>query len=160
MQPADRKQFAEALIGFAEIKGRQLSAPALELYWRAMQHWAIADFLAAAAVLLRQCEFFPTPADFERLRRAAAGLGADSAWEQLICDHGRCDDPVGARALRSLGGWAVIGFADTDRLPWLKERFREAYENFQDSEIAEAGLPDPELLSCSASPLLVGHAGR
>ncbi len=140
MIDADKPEFAKVLIGFAELKGKQLSKPAVELYWCAMQHWEIQDFQAAAVQLLRSCAFMPTPFDFEQLRQAAAGALPDEAWMQLLENHGECSDPIGAKALRSLGGWQVVGFVDMTRLPWLKERFREAYENFHESQTAVAAL--------------------
>ena len=73
MQPSDRKAFLEVVVGFAELKGKQLSAPALELYWNAMQGWTIEDFRKAAAHLLQTCEFMPTPKDFNDLKKAAMG---------------------------------------------------------------------------------------
>jgi len=51
MTPADRKPFLETIVGFAELRGKQLSAPAIELYWRSMQDWNLNDFRAAAAQL-------------------------------------------------------------------------------------------------------------
>ena len=76
MNAIDRKAFCEIVLGFAELKGKQLSAAAIELYWRSMQHWPLEDFRAAAQQLLRTCEFMPTPKDFEDLRRASKPLTA------------------------------------------------------------------------------------
>jgi hypothetical protein len=143
MQASDREQFVSVLLGLAAIKpGHKLTPEAFEIWWNAMSRdWSLDEFRQAASHLARSVEFMPSPYHFEKLRLAANDCTADAAWEQIITGHGYCDDPVGARALHSLGGWKVVGFAETSRLPWLKERFREAYENFADSAQAMESLP-------------------
>lgn len=142
MTPSDRPAFAATLVELATVKpAGKLTAEALEIWWRAMQHWDIAEFRAAAQHLMRTTEFMPNPFHFEQLRAKANEGSADEAWEQIIHEHGQCDDETGYRALRSLGGWSVVGFVETTRLPWLKERFREAYENFAESLAVRDALP-------------------
>lgn len=149
MNAADRKPFLEIVIGFAELKGKQLSAPALELYWNAMRDWDLADFRAAANQLLKTSEFMPTPKSFEDLRKA----GRDTAGEAWIEAqrhvmwglHGftLADDcpPLIARAVRAIGGPNVIGMCDQDKLTFLERRFTEHFEAMQDSEDVREALP-------------------
>src|SRR5690349_13020064 len=71
MQPADRKKFIEVLTGLAAMKpGGKLTPESIELFWNAMQDWALEDFVAAANHLARSHEFMPNPYHFEQLRRA------------------------------------------------------------------------------------------
>lgn len=144
MTPADRKAFLEVVIGFAELKGKQLSAPALELYWRAMQGWDLADFRAAAEQLLRTCEFMPTPKDFEDLRKAGE-LSAGEAWS-LVLDAARGhaelpDDPRIDAAVRAIGGLRAIGMSTTDQTPFLERRFAEHYETIGEREDIREAVP-------------------
>jgi hypothetical protein len=143
MQPRDKPEFARILLGLSTVKpsAQKLTAEGLEMFWLAMQDWDLLEFKAAASHLVRSCEFMPNPYHFEKLRSAASARNADAAFEEILARHGECDDPAGARALRSLGGWRVVGFSDQDRLPWLKERFRDAYENFAFSQHAGEALP-------------------
>ena len=83
MTPDDRRPCLEIVIGFAELKGKKLSTPALELYWTAMQAWDLQDFRAAANHLLKTCEFMPTPKDFEDLRKAGR-MKAGEAWAFVL----------------------------------------------------------------------------
>jgi hypothetical protein len=148
----DYEAFCEIVLGFAELKGRQLSAPALELYWRAMQHWSIEEFRAAAEQLLRTCEFFPTPKDFESLRKAGRPTAAE-AWLKAVeasagaISCGRvmtvrtCGDPLIDRAVRAIGGYGAIAMCDEDKLHFLERRFAEHYESIQDAEEVRAALP-------------------
>lgn len=149
MQPSDRMAFLEVVLGFAELKGRQLSAPALELFWGAMQAWTIDEFRAAANHLVRACEFMPTPKDFEDLRRAQKPSPAE-AWEvarrSLEWTVGgyveRAGiDPTISRALRSIGGAAAVAMCDTDRLHFLERRFCQVYESLVESNEVRAAVP-------------------
>lgn len=158
MTPNDRKAFIEVVIGFAELKGKQLSAPALELYWRSLQHWGLEDFKVAAEHLLRTCEFMPLPKDFENLRKAGRPTTGE-AWAQVLAFArkgfvlwegggasrnsavGEPDDPVVNRAVEMVGGYRAIAMSDTDKTQFLERRFCEHYESLQDAEDVRESVP-------------------
>lgn len=156
MTPQDRKAFLEVVIGFAELKGKQLSAPGLELYWHAMQHWSMEEFRAAANHLIRTCEFMPTPKDFEDLRKASRPVPAE-AWIKargairscyqitaagaVYGTGGTCGDPLIDRAVHAIGGYAAIAQCETDKLHFLERRFTEAYEAMEDAQEVRKALP-------------------
>lgn len=163
MRPTDRTAFLEVVIGFAELKGKALSAPALELYWNAMQAWTIEDFRAAAQHLVRTCEFMPTPKDFEDLKRAGQPTPAE-AWEKAraACQwtvNGYVEkpgtDPLVSKALRSIGGANALAMCDEDKLHFLERRFAQVYESLADSNAIREALP----LIASKTGLhpLIGH---
>lgn len=133
MQAPDRAEFARILTAMAQVHGRTLTTEQLEVYWLALEPLSTDAFRTLAGRLMREHEFMPKPADWFRLAKAEAGGGWSSAWEEVIHNHGETADPIGQRALRALGGWRVVGFANTDRLPWLAERFREHYESGAES---------------------------
>lgn len=159
MIPADRKTFAEVVLGFAELKGKQLSAPALELYWRAMQRWSLDDFLAAAEQLVRTSEFMPTPKDFEDLRKAGRRTAGEawtivldyarhnySQWDYgLPCLNGNAqpepDDELLLRAVRAIGGFKAVAISPIDKTPFLERRFCEHYEQMQDADEVREAVP-------------------
>lgn len=152
MTPADRKKFVEVVVGFAELKGKQLSAPALELYWRSMQHWDLADFLAAAEQLVRTSEFMPTPKNFEDLRKAGRPTAGES-WAKAVAacgtchsalgytSGGTCGDPFVDRVVRAIGGYRAIAMCDSDKLHFLERRFAEHFETMQDAEDVREAVP-------------------
>lgn len=150
MNAGDREQFLKIVIGFAELKGKKLSAPALELYWNAMQDWDFAHFQLAANRLLKTSEFMPTPKDFEDLRKAGretAGEAWIEARRNLVWSlHGytldaRCP-PLIARAVRAIGGANVIAMCDEDKLTFLERRFTEHFEAMQESEETRDAVPE------------------
>lgn len=152
MTPADKRAFAEVVMGFSELKGKSLSKPALALYWNAMQHWSLEDFKAAAEQLLRTCEFMPTPKDFEDLRKAGRPT-AGEAWITARANSGSamgcgyvtqgssCGDPLIDRAVRAIGGYGVIAMCDSDKLHFLERRFAEHYETMQESDDIREAVP-------------------
>lgn len=147
MKPEDRKAFLEVIIGFAELKGKQLSAPALEIYWRAMQGWTLEEFRAAAEELLRRCEFMPTPKDFEDLRNAGR-LTPGEAWARALSlvrtgnYRGDYDlAPEIERAVHAIGGWRVIAQSSDEGLAFLERRFAEHYEAIREAEDTREAVP-------------------
>jgi hypothetical protein len=159
VKPQDRPKFLEIIVGFAELKGKQLSAPAMELFWNAMQAWSIEDFSAAANELIRKCEFMPTPKDFEDLRKAGRKTPGEAwaevleyvrggAYHQWDCgrptfnvDHPRMTDELILAAVRAIGGFDVIAMSKTDQTPFLERRFAEHYESISDAEDVREALP-------------------
>lgn len=152
MTPADRKKFVEVVLGFAELKGKQLSAPALELYWRSLQHWQLSDFMAAAEHLIRTSEFMPMPKDFEDLRKACRPT-AGEAWAKAVAacgschsaqgytNGGTCGDSFIDRVVRAIGGYKAIAMCDSEKLHFLERRFAEHFESIQDAEDVREEVP-------------------
>lgn len=148
MTPADRQKFAEVVLGFAELRGKQLSAPALELYWRAMQSWELPEFLAAAEQLVRTSEFMPTPKDFEDLRKAGRPTAGEAWLEARACARGwrehvvvRTGDYLIDRAVATIGGYRAIAMCDLDKMGFLERRFAEHFESMQDAEDVREAVP-------------------
>ena len=148
MQPNDRPAFLEIVIGFAELTGKQLSAPALELYWNAMQSWTVEDFRRAANTLVQTAEFMPTPKDFNDLRKAALPT-AGEAWAAVLT-HLRGAyrsgglSPTIDRAAEACGGYRALAMMDANQLPWQERRFSEHYADLEDRAEARAALPRAE----------------
>lgn len=151
MLPEDRKAFVEVVLGLAELKGKQLSAPALELYWHSMQHWPLEYFQRAAEHLLRTCDWMPTPKHFEDLRNAGR-LTAAEAWVMAMgCTRtawtpnghvgGTSGNALIDRAVMRIGGYAAIAQSEVGKLHFLERRFADTYEQMQDVESVREALP-------------------
>lgn len=149
MNAGDRKKFLEVVVGFAELKGKQLSVAALELYWRSLQHWSLPDFLAAAEQLVRTAEFMPTPKDFEDLRKAARPTSGEAwilaretarNWRPLR-QNVSSGDPFVDRIARAVGGYRAIAMHDSDKLHFLERRFAEHFAAMQEASETRDALP-------------------
>ena len=83
MDNSDRPEFVRVLNGLAAIKRVDLTTDAYELWWNAMQGRKIGDFKDAAGYLLKNCQFMPTPYDFEQLRKKGE-TSAHEAWSMAL----------------------------------------------------------------------------
>lgn len=142
MRNTDRQRFLEIIIGFAEIKGRTLSRPGLELFWNAMQDWSIEDFQTAANRLVSTCEFMPGPKEFEDLRKAGRPTVGEE-WATILEAARSGSIPnvsvPALRAVAAIGGLGAIAMSKTDATPFLERRFAEHFAQLQDAvEIREA----------------------
>lgn len=145
MTPEDRPRFAAIVTGLAELKGRQLSKAALDIFWASMRHWPITEFELAASLLARSCEFMPAPNNFEDLRRAARPTPAE-VWGVILeaARHGETPalSPAGERALRSIGGIKAVMMSDTSKTHFLANRFTEYFESMQESDDIREEMPE------------------
>lgn len=149
MNSIDRKAFLEIVIGFAELKGKVLSAPALELFWNAMQGWSLPDFQLAANELVRTCEFMPTPKDFEDLRRAGRQTPGEAwttarqhlRWGLHTYTLDPACPPLIARCVHMLGGPNVVAMCEESKLTFLERRFTEHFHALQESNDIREAVP-------------------
>lgn len=151
MNENDFDAFRECLVGLAEIRGHTLSAPAIALFFRSMQHWEIGLFRSAAEHLLRTLPRLPTPADFENLRAAWQNTTGE-AWSRAVAFSKTLYTPTGHRdgalgdytidtAVRCIGGYRAIANCPTDQVHWLEKRFAERLRELQDVIGTRAALP-------------------
>ena len=153
MRDEDCKAFTEIVVGFAELKGRELSAATIELYWRSMQSWSIEEFRTAAEVLLTRCDWMPAPKDFEDLRRTATERDGVEAWEIArraarsaialgrVREDVTCGDALVDRAVATIGGYGAIALCETAWLHALERRFLQAYVEVREVAEIRAALP-------------------
>ena len=147
MNSNDRPEFVRVLNGLAAIKRVDLTKDDYELWWQSMQSWAIDDFMNAAGFLLTDCEFMPSPFDFEQLRKKgkttateAWGMAlqhAEGGWRQSVLGDALIDQVV-----TTMGGYSVIALMATDKLGFLERRFKEMYSELLDTSHMREALPD------------------
>jgi hypothetical protein len=145
--PEDRAKFLDVVLGFAELKGKKLSAPALELYWRAMQDWEIHDFLAAAERLVSTSQYMPEPYHFDQLRKAGLET-APEAWARAVRHaassayrRGPIGDPLIDKCVEIVGGYAAIALSDVSKLQFIERRFCEHYATIGDAQETRDAVP-------------------
>ena len=112
-----------------------------------MNDWLIDEFRDAASYLVKNCQFMPTPYDFEQLRKKSE-VCASEAWS-LALDHaggawrkGRLGDAMIDRVVAMLGGYRVIALTSADKLGFLEHRFRNAYNDISDANDVREALPN------------------
>ena len=147
MDAENREEFVRVLTGMATIKGKDLTTEAFELWWNAMQGWGINDFKDAAGYLLKNCQFMPTPYDFQQLRKKGE-VSAHEAWSMAMQHvegawrQGVLGDALIDRVVTALGGYSVIALTKTDKLGFLERRFLDTYNDLLDTSVVREALPD------------------
>lgn len=145
----DFDTFSAVVVGFAELRGKTLSPEAIELYFRAMHSWSLADFKAAAELLLRTSQFMPTPFDFEELRKAGRPVPAE-AWStaRAVAKTWRPNTATPSsgnalidRAVESIGGYRAIAMHSIETMGFLEKRFIDAFESMRDADDTREAVP-------------------
>ena len=167
MDSSDRPQFLKVLNGLATIKSKDLTEEAYELWWRCLKDWPIDGFKDAAGYLLLNCQFMPTPYDFEQLRKKGE-VSAHEAWAMAMHHvegawrQGVLGDALIDRVVAALGGYSVIALTHKDKLGFLERRFLDAYNDLLDTSVVREALPDlterPRIQN--GSPVQIGEIAR
>ena len=147
MTADDYERFRNVITGMARMFEREVDAQLLDLYWLALRSWPLDEFENTAAHLLGTCRFMPRPVDFNECRQAQLPT-AGEAWAQVLdcvkrSDYRRGITPGGAidAAVQAVGGFAVIGFTDEEKLGFVERRFSEAYKDAQKVTATREHLP-------------------
>ena len=149
MQERDKRPFAALMTGLAENYSQSMTPEGIELRFKMLAPYSIAEVEAAAFSLLatRKYTTMPTVADF--LERLGGGTAEDKA--EVACSkaleaaavHGAYrsvvfDDPVLQAVINNnFGGWAKFCQAEYDK--WLRKDFCEAYAAYSRQGFAEYG---------------------
>ena len=147
MNSSDRPEFVEILNGLAAIRRVDLTKEVYEIWWRAMKDWSIDAFRDAAGYLLKNCQFMPSPYDFEQLRKEGE-TSASEAWSMVFQHaegnwrHGLLGDARIDRAVASLGGYRVIALTNTEKLGFFERRFKDTYNDLYCTDSVRKALPD------------------
>ena len=153
MTPEDYESFCGILLGFAEPRRIALSSTTFELYWDALTEWTIEDVRSAANILFKQCDWMPTPKDFEDLRRSATERAGVDAWEMArraarsaialgrVREDVTSGDALVDRAVATIGGYGAIALCETAWLHALERRFLQAYVEVREVAEIRAALP-------------------
>jgi len=131
---------------------RSPSAQTMTAYWMAVSHLDDTSFGEAVKRCLRECTFFPAPAEI--LRRAEAALTTagmlpaepEAMWPRVLSAARRWhaamapvewDDPDVERSLREIGGLRAIAMATDDDVTWLRKGFIDRYAIYRQRRIAD-----------------------
>lgn len=147
------KLTADWLTVFGEVHGREITDALVEIYSRAFQGEVTPEELAVGCELaLKECKFFPKPAEvIERSRPAAQdqlALRAEQAWTVLqahitkwgtdgtplysggrVIHPPKLDDPT-SFAVRQIGSLSYVGRHADEAEVWVRKSFLEHYIRF------------------------------
>ena len=167
MDNNDRPEFVQVLNGLAAIRRVDLTKEAYELWWQSMKDWPLDDFKDAAGYLLLNCQFMPTPYDFEQLRKKGE-VSAHEAWSMAMQHvegawrQGVLGDALTDRVVAMLGGYGVIALTHQEKLGFLERRFLDTYNDLLDTSVVREALPDltERQRIQNGSPVQIGKIAR
>jgi hypothetical protein len=152
MNPQEKNQTIDIIHGCAELLNRQLSAPAIALYVKAVEDLEFNQVSYAFSECVRTKKFFPSPAEVremvlgppERLEDNAL-IEATKVLEAVRRYGSRrsvvFDDPVTMAVIRQhFNGWEALGeLPESENKWWIKE-FTKAYVTFTRAGLKSYGL--------------------
>lgn len=182
----DRAQFAKVMGVFADRLGRALAPATAEEYYLALSLALTTEaFVAGARVVFRTHQFntWPAPSQFINAAKPEPEdtLLAAEAFEAALDIMGdsrvplmtrkaqvEALGPATARAFRAAGGIREFQMVLLDQVPWLRNRFVEAYEaatghEAQVAHAVAAGVPHEALelrVGTLVNQLTAQYSGR
>lgn len=156
----ERKTFIQGMALFAATwPDRAPTKDTLSAYWLALSDLADDVFTEACKRCLRECTFYPKPAEIlARAKEALTAAGAmplepEPAWEEVLVVLRNqwspyksvtvvYSDPAIEEAVRSVGGLGRIAMTDKDELPFVRKDFLERYRILRQRRIDT----DPSLM--------------
>lgn len=131
--PIDRNAFLREMAILAELFNRPMLSDPLIARYKAVLDTQLTtqQFEHAAATIFAQDSFFPPPIRFIHAAKGDPAQTARQEWDALL-EHARKGDlaPLtepGKAALKAIGGWTAIAYADEFRLSSLRKQFLESY---------------------------------
>lgn len=158
MNQNDKKEFGLIMTGMAEMFGKELSKPALKMWFSLLMDYNIKDIQAAAVAALNSCRYMPKPAEFKEF---LPGIETQAMIENKA--HAEADRILGHLRTQGAAHWPempdpITRYLMTTRWPypvwasnlvesetvWWRKEFIEAYRSYQDAGAGHELIEAPE----------------
>ena len=138
MNANEQAAFSKLLAAYANTLRHDISADAIEIWWRKMERFDLKSIAKAFSKHTDQSKFFPTPSEILALlepHRERSPLLAWAEVERAMVEHGpyatvQFSDPVTNAVIRDLGGWPWLCQQNLDE-PWTQKEFERRYGEYQ-----------------------------
>ena len=124
MNANEQATFSKLLAAYANTLRHDISADAIEIWWRKMERFDLEAITKAFSKHTDQSKFFPTPSEILALlepQRERSPLLAWTEVERAISKHGAYEtvqfDPTTNAVIRDMGGWDRLCNQNLDE-PW------------------------------------------
>ena len=149
MIDADKKAFAELMIGIGEMYNKEVSKSLMSLYFNSLKGLNIDDVKDGVNSHITDSKygsFFPKPADILRKSQSRATSIQDRAllaWSEVsnaIIRTGsygspEFSDPITNAAIRQLGSWIDLCKTESDKMTWKQKEFIEMFCLFENTPL-------------------------
>ena len=133
----EQATFSKLLAAYANTLRHDISADAIEIWWRKMERFDLEAIAKAFSKHTDQSKFFPSPSEILALlepQRERSPLLAWAEVERTISKHGAYAtvqfDPVTNAVIQDMGGWACLCHQNLDE-PWTQKEFERRYGEYQ-----------------------------
>lgn len=146
----DKKIFLREMAVLAELYARPaLSEVLVSRYYEYLaSRLSTAEFEAAARTIFETEQFWPPPVRFIHAAKGDPRQLAQQEWDLLLEEarHGRLAEltDAGKVALKTLGGYRAVAYANESSLPALRRAFLDTYTN-RETPGAQLQLEAPEI---------------
>ena len=141
MNNHEQATFAQLLTGMAAVHDKTLSKAVIDIYWQALQRFALTDVKRALQKHVNHPDggqFMPKPADIIRLLEGSGEDKASTAWSKVdkaISQVGSYssvifDDALIHAVIEDLGGWIKLCAETTEQLHFSRLQFQKRYQHF------------------------------
>lgn len=138
MKAEEKTLFGQLLSGTAELYSKKLSPELLEIYWRALDQYSLADVSHALNLHVLNPDsgqFMPKPADIVRYVHGDTRVQALQAWSKVtsaIRSVGAYesivfDDPIIHVVIHEMNGWVRLCHVKEDQLSFMGSEFEKRY---------------------------------
>jgi len=137
----DEERFLTAWAGAWEIYGKEISATALQIAFRALQRFELQDITQALTRHINDPDsgqYVPKPADIVRIidgskttRSALAWTQVDKSIRQVGPYYDVCfSDPIIHAVINDMGGWVHINLKTDKEFPFTQNEFETRYRAY------------------------------
>ena len=147
--PIDRSVFTREFTLLLERFGKDPHALMTARYFEYLDaRLDTRQFEAAARTIFAEDQYWPAPIRFLHAAKGDPAQLARQEWDRLLEDAAKGAlaelSDGGKRALRALGGWARVAYANEGALPSLRKAFLESYADKSQEEQRSTALPQLE----------------
>lgn len=158
MKQDDKDIFGQMMTGIAEIYGKKLSAPLLEIYWHLLTKYSLSQIKSALEKHMLNPDagqFMPKPADIIRYLDGDKQTQALQAWTKVInaiksvgaYSSVAFDDPLIHVVIIEMGGWISLCHTNLDQLNFKFHEFNKRYSALQTQQSLSNLINYPQKLS-------------
>jgi hypothetical protein len=179
MNQDDKDIFGQMMTGIAEIYGKKLSAPLLEIYWHLLTRYTLSQIKSALEKHMLNPDagqFMPKPADIIRYLECDTQTQALQAWTKVInaiksvgaYSSVAFDDPLIHVVIIEMGGWIALCHTSLEQLNFKCHEFSKRYSALQTQQPLTNSVNYPQKLSgiieqsnyqTNSSDLKIEHVG-
>ena len=146
---SSRQAIIQFLATCSEVYSKEVSTQLGEIWLAMFEHQDTKDLQKAFSEHLERSQYFPKPADINRLLTGSPESQSLAAWTSVIKTVARLgsyasvrfEDPLIVPIIQALGGWQHLCLQTIPDLVWVEKAFHERYLVALDAPLPSGNLP-------------------